>query len=292
MRSFRALAVAVVLALVGLLVAPVGPAQAAKPKLLIVFTSAETGIVAGNAIWGQKSIQWTAYAAHRPKGSSLVTQTKAGGSWRTIPTSAKKIRKGVATGRYYPVLGSQLYRVALVSRSGKVLAKTRTWRSTGFATVPLVRVVTTLPPSIGTVTRTIGGYAYPMLWRLDHADADVAVTANSWQVASGRCRSLRLATSLSFASGGTSTGSAWFSVGWSPKLLTTVLGDTQAKVSTVDGEVATAATVSSVGATKGSLGSYSLKPMSWSQPLALNVTGTWPGEAYYGGVGLCSKVVR
>lgn len=292
MRAFRALALAVVLALVALVVAPAGPAQAAKPRLSLLFTSGDTGVVAGNAIWGQRSIQWTAYAAARPKGSKLVTQTKSGGRWRTIPTTDKKIRKGVASGRYYPVLGSQVYRVALLSRSGKVLAKSKAWRSTGFATVPLSRVVTTLPPSIGPVTRTIGGYAYPMLWHLDHADADVAVTANSWQVATGRCRSLRLATSLSYAGGGTSTGSAWFSVGWSPKPLLTVLGDAQARVSTVDGEVATTATVSSVGATKGSIGAYALKPMSSSTPLALNLTDTWPGEAFYGGVGLCSRVVR
>lgn len=292
MRTFRALAVAVVLALVALVVAPAGPAQAARPRLSLLFTSGDTGVVAGNAIWGQRSIQWTAYAAGRPKGSSLVTQTKVGGSWRTIPTTGKKIRKGVASGRYYPVLGSQAYRVALLSRSGKVLAKSKAWRSTGFATVSLARVLTTLPPSIGPVTRTIGGYAYPMLWRLDHVDADVAVTGNSWQVAAGRCRSVRLATSLTYAGGGTSTGSAWFSVGWSPKLLSTLLGDVQAKVSTVDGEVATAATVSSVGSTKGSIGPYSLKPMSWSAPLALAAVEPWPGEAYYGGVGLCSTVVR
>ena len=171
---FRTAIAAVAVALLAVLLGPVAPAQAAKPRLTLLFTSAPTGIVAGNAIWGQKSIQWTGYVAGRPKGSRLVTQTKVAGVWRTIATTDKSVRRTVARGRFFPVLGAHRYRIALLSKKGKLLVASKAWTSTGFATVPLSRVLTTLPPSIGTVTRTIDGYAYPMLWRIDHEDRGAA----------------------------------------------------------------------------------------------------------------------
>ena len=138
---FRTAIVAVAVALLAVLLGPVAPAQAAKPRLTYLFTSAESGIVAGNAIWGQKSIQWTGYVAGRPKGSRLVTQTKVAGVWRTIATTNKSVRRTVARGRFFPVLGVHRYRIALLSKKGKLLVASKAWTSTGFATVSLGRVL-------------------------------------------------------------------------------------------------------------------------------------------------------
>jgi hypothetical protein len=286
---------AVAVALLAALLGPAAPAHAAKPRLTLLFTSAESGIVAGNALWAQSSIRWTGYVTGRPSGSTFVTQTKAAGTWRSLPTTRIKVRKGVTSGRYFPVLGEKRYRIALLSKKGKVLAASKAWTSTGFATVSLSRVLTTLPPSIGAVTRTIGGYAYPMLWRLDDTDLAQAVVANSWTIAENRCRSVRFATSLTYDGAPGTSASAWFSVGWSPKANLVLLGDTKARVTATATTASTVATVTSASATPGVPGGYGIKPMaySWTQGLLGPEPVEWSGgEAYFGGVGLCSRVVR
>jgi hypothetical protein len=286
---------AVAVALLAALLGPVAPAHAAKPTLTYLFTSASSGIVAGNAIWGQKSIQWTGYVAGRPKGSRLVTQTKVSGAWRTIATTDKSVRRTVARGRFFPVLGEHRYRIALLSKKGKLLVASKAWTSTGFATVPLARVLTTLPPSVGSRSVTIGGYAYPMLWSLDHNDIDPSVVANSWSIDDNRCRSVRFATSITYSGGSGTSASAWMSVGWSPKANFYVLGDTKAKVTSSGATVSTYASVSSVSPVAGRPGSYGMKPMAyaWQQGLLGPEMVPWEsGEALFGGVGLCSRVVR
>lgn len=293
---FRTAVAAVAVALLAVLLGPVAPAQAAKPRLTYLFTSAESGIVAGNAIWGQKSIQWTGYVSRRPQGSRLVTQTKVAGAWRTIATTDKSVRRTVARGRFFPVLGAHRYRIALLSKKGKLLVASKAWTSTGFATVSLARVLTTLPPSIGTVTRTIGGYPYPMLWRLVARDIAQPIVANSWVVAGNRCRSVRFATSVSYAGTAGTSLSAWFGVGWSPKPYEGLLGDQKARVTAAAGSTAAAvATISSVSPLPGVPGDYSMKPSAytWQPGLVGPDPVAWDsGEAVFGGVGLCSRVVR
>lgn len=293
---FRTAIVAVAVALLAVLLGPVAPAQAAKPRLTYLFTSAESGIVAGNAIWGQKSIQWTGYVAGRPKGSRLVTQTKVAGVWRTIATTNKSVRRTVARGRFFPVLGVHRYRIALLSKKGKLLVASKAWTSTGFATVSLARVLTTLPPSIGTVTRTIGGHPYPMLWRLDAPDLAQPIVANSWAVDSNRCRSVRLATSVSYGGAPGTSASAWFGVGWSPRPNLYRLGDQQSRVTAAAGSTAAVvATITSVSPQAGVPGGYSLKPnaYAWEPGLLGPDPVAWEsGEALFGGVGLCSRVMR
>jgi hypothetical protein len=286
---------AVAVALLAALLGPVAPAHAAKPRLTYLFTSASSGIVAGNALWGQKSIQWTGYVAGRPKGSRLVTQTKISGVWRTIATTDKSVRRTVARGRFFPVLGEHRYRIALLSKKGKLLVASKAWTSTGFATVPLTRVLTTLPPSIGSRLVTIGGYAYPMVWSLDHNDIAQSVVANSWSIDENRCRSVRFVTSATYTGDPGTSASAWMSVGWSPKANSYLLGDTKAKVTSAGTTVSTYATVTSASAVSGRPGSYGMKPMAyaWQQGMVGPEQVAWvSGEALFGGVGLCSRVVR
>jgi hypothetical protein len=289
---FRTLVAAVAVALLAALLGPVSPAHAAKPRLTYLFTSASSGIVAGNALWGQKSIQWTGYVSGRPKGSRLVTQTKAAGVWRTIVTTDKKVRRTVATGRFFPVLGAHRYRIALLSRTGRLLVASKAWTSTGYATVSLARVLTTLPPSIGSRSVTIGGYAYPMLWSLDHADLAHGTTES---VAVGRCRFLRLATSVRYYGGSPSRATAWFEVshGIEPTVISG--NDMFAEATAQDAVTSVAQTVASVSLTRGVPGGYGLNPMaqSWMPGLLGRDNVTWTnGEALFGGVGLCSRVVR
>jgi hypothetical protein len=292
---FRTASAGLAVALAAVLLGPVAPAHAAKPTLKILFTSAESGIVAGNAIWGQKSIQWTGYVAGRPKGSRLMTQTKVAGTWRSIATTDKSVRRTVARGRFFPVLGVHRYRIALLSKKGKLLVASKAWTSTGYATVPLSRVVGTLPPSIGPRSVAIGGYAYPMLWRLDHADIAQSIVANSWSIEENRCRSVRFATSITYDGAPATSASAWFSVGWSPKANSYLLGDTRAKATSSGTTVSTYATVSSASPIPGRPGGYGIKPMAyaWQQGLFGPEQVAWvSGEALFGGVGLCSRVVR
>jgi hypothetical protein len=292
---FRTAAAGLTVALAAVLLGPVAPAHAAKPTLKILFTSAESGIVAGNAIWGQKSIQWTGYVAGRPKGSRLITQTKVAGTWRSIATTDKSVRRTVARGRFFPVLGVHRYRIALLSKKGKLLVASKAWTSTGYATVSLARVLTTLPPSIGTVTRTIGGYPYPMLWRRDYADYEQAVVGNSWSVSEDRCRYLRLVTGVGYFGGSPTRATAWFSVGHGVERYVTSLGDTFAETTAEDAVTSAVETASSVSQTPGVPGGYGIKPMSqsWTPGLLGRDNVPWTGGvAYYGGVGLCSRVVR
>jgi hypothetical protein len=261
---FRTLVAAVAVALLAALLGPVSPAHAAKPRLTYLFTSASSGIVAGNALWGQKSIQWTGYVAGRPKGSRLVTQTKVSGVWRTIATTDKSVRRTVARGRFFPGLGEHRYRIALLSKKGKLLVASKAWTSTGYGTVSLARVLTTLPPSIGAVTTTIGGYAYPMLWSLDRNDTAPSVVANSWSIDENRCRSVRVVTSATYTGDPGTSASAWMSVGWSPKANNYVLGDPKAKVTSSGTTVSTYATVTSASPVAARPGSYGMKPMAYA----------------------------
>lgn len=271
-----------------LLLLPAAASQATTRTVTVTSTGAASGIVANNPVWAQRAIVWSVSLAGIPSTSRMSTQVLVSGTWRSVPTTSVSRTTTAARGSFYPRLGLKYYRVVAVSPTGGLVAASRAWKATGFATVPLRRVVDVAPPA-ATGTLTSRGLTFPALWHTTGTSLHMPNTPHDVTVSPGRCRTYLIASAVSYAGNPGEVGRAAVVGSWKMLVNTYVLDGMLVEATSPPGQQPAGTYPSTLFQPDPAVG-FGLSFSSWAtNPFQ----AVWvSGEAWGGGVGLCSAVLR
>ncbi len=259
--------------------APVAGTQAARavaPAVALTVKPRSPGVVAGNTLWPARALAWKVRLLRVPRADRVVAQVYRSGGWHLVTTVRPTRTATTATGSFYPSFGTARYRVAVTTPTGRLAAASAQFVGIGLRTVSLRRVFTAAPTEPDRMVK-IGTTTLPMQW---HATGPAEPFAG---IAAGRCTAVKVAAKINYAGlpgeGGLVTiqGQWSTSTGPNPGHL---IGMWQS------GQPSAISTVPYVGPFSISMVVQAWMPHGGPNP-------PWrSGEAWAGGVGLCSSVVR
>jgi hypothetical protein len=186
-------AAAALLVVIGL----VPPASATTPSVKALGTSSSWGIVWGNQVWSARRISMSASTTGAASTDRFVVQMYSGGTWVSVNTRQVSRSGGYVTVSYYPRWGTRSYRLAMLRSTGTLRAKSSSWKSTGYKTVPILRVTHEAYPQ-PMEGMPGAGTTLPAVWASVHAVARDTDTAT---VPQGVCRRYVVGASIDTSDG-------------------------------------------------------------------------------------------
>lgn len=269
---------------------PIAAASAPAPHITLVSAGAASGIVAHNTVWPGRAITWTVAMSGAPSRDRVVTQVLTSRHWTSVSTQIVSRGRTSAKGSFYPLLGRRSYRVALTSPSGHLVAVSRSWAAVGFATESVTRVVTPAPRATG-YSFSRRGASFPALWHYSTTHIRLPYTGFDYTVAAGRCRAFLFTAAVSYTGNPGEVAHANISGSWKPTPLVTIVAAGIVEATDPPGLPVSAGGVPTA---------FIVTDRSAPLQLMMNADatiGTWTtpwvsGDAWGGGVGLCSSVVR
>jgi len=249
------------------------------------YRSSGWGVVAGNTVWAAKAITVKASSTGAASTDRYVVQVYTAGAWVNAPTKVLSRTSASVSVSFYPRWGTKAYRLALLRPSGYLRAKSATWKSQGFRTVPLQRVVTS---AVALSDRSVSGLGItvPALWT---ATSGVQRGVQSATVGSGLCRKYLAIADITTSGAPDGDGVAGVEAGYEKEPLMWVLNSPVARAAS-DPQGPTLPRANRFSPVFPSEVYFTWTVNGTSGPFAS--AGWSGGTAAVGGAGLCVKVLR